>query len=244
MNYRKLRYIENLILLMFPVSLIVACTTNGTDQTTPKNLTSSDAGYSSTKSENPYFKINQSDFVFTDALTQKASTGNEDMSWSVGEATSDQYVIVSPAMHLAIYKTTKELKQDQEESVQTADLIEPAGGILPGKSIFHYGLDAYNLDRQDLTALREHAEFLQNHPEFNLTVSGHTDRIGSAQYNQKLSEQRAQMVKDILITFGAPETQIVTDGYGETQPMTSADNLDENRRVELEYSRALMISRM
>lgn len=77
---------------------------------------------------------------------------------------------------------------------------------------------------------------------------GHTDRIGSEKYNQKLSERRAQAVKDYLIGKGVEPNRIYTEGKGESQPKTSGCNmkpesgknrklvdcLQPDRRVEIE----------
>ena len=57
------------------------------------------------------------------------------------------------------------------------------------------------------------------------------------------SEQRAQLVADVLLTYGAPKSQLIVDGYGETVPV-SQDSLEANRRVELEYSQSLLLSAM
>lgn len=74
---------------------------------------------------------------------------------------------------------------------------------------------------------------------------GHTDRLGSASYNQKLSEKRAAAVKDYLVGKGIEANRIYTEGKGETQPVTT-DNcknmgrkaliecLQPDRRVEIE----------
>jgi OOP family OmpA-OmpF porin len=68
---------------------------------------------------------------------------------------------------------------------------------------------------------------------------GHTDSIGSAAYNQKLSMRRAEAVKAYLISKGIPGERISIDGKGETQPV--ADNKTkegraQNRRVEVEIT--------
>jgi len=242
MNYRKMRFVENLILLMFPFSVLVACTTNGTDQT--ERLTSAEDTLSIVRSKNSIFRVDENDLRFSKALVEQDPNVDEDMTWSVGESSEDKYVIVSPSMHLAIYKTSKSIQQDMSESVQTADLKESNAVIFPPKSVFRFDSGVYNINAEDLNALQEHAKFLRDNPQFNLTVNGHTDRTGSAKYNLVLSVQRAQLVKEILTTYGAPESQIMVDGYGESVPVSSAENLDENRRVELEYSPALMISGM
>jgi OOP family OmpA-OmpF porin len=79
-------------------------------------------------------------------------------------------------------------------------------------------------------------------------VTGHTDRIGSNQYNQKLSERRANAVKAYLISKGIPDSRITSAGLGETQPVTKAGEcngprsnkliacLQPDRRVEVEVA--------
>lgn len=80
----------------------------------------------------------------------------------------------------------------------------------------------------------------------NLMVTGHTDRIGSSRYNQKLSEHRAQTVKDYLVNQNIQASRIDAMGKGETQPVTKAGEckgaksakaiacLQPDRRVDIE----------
>ncbi|PZO31710.1 MAG: flagellar motor protein MotB, partial [Betaproteobacteria bacterium] len=68
---------------------------------------------------------------------------------------------------------------------------------------------------------------------------GHTDSIGSDAYNQKLSERRAQAVKDYMVSKGVAADRIQIKGMGESQPV--ADNKTKegrakNRRVEIEFN--------
>ncbi len=75
---------------------------------------------------------------------------------------------------------------------------------------------------------------------------GHADRIGSAAYNQKLSEKRAASVKDYLVAKGIPANRIYTEGKGSKQPVTKPDQckgpksakviacLQPDRRVDIE----------
>ncbi len=60
-----------------------------------------------------------------------------------------------------------------------------------------------------------------------IVVSGHTDRLGSALYNQKLSEKRAEAVKDYLVTRGLNGNAIETFGYGKTQPAQGVAKCDD-----------------
>ncbi|OGA85247.1 MAG: hypothetical protein A2711_09340 [Burkholderiales bacterium RIFCSPHIGHO2_01_FULL_63_240] len=66
---------------------------------------------------------------------------------------------------------------------------------------------------------------------------GHTDSVGSDAYNQKLSEKRAQAVKDYLTSKGTDASRVYVEGKGEKQPVAdnkSADGRAKNRRVEIE----------
>ncbi len=80
------------------------------------------------------------------------------------------------------------------------------------------------------------AKFLAEYPKKTVLVEGHTDNIGSEEYNQTLSERRALAVKDALIQVGVDASRIDTVGLGESSPIT--DNSTEagrlkNRRVEI-----------
>ena len=81
-----------------------------------------------------------------------------------------------------------------------------------------------------------------------ILATGHTDRFGSNQYNQKLSERRAQTVKDYLVSQNVQAGRIDMEGRGETLPVTKADDclgakstkvvacLQPDRRVEIEMT--------
>ncbi|CAN7458313.1 OmpA family protein [Pseudoduganella sp. LjRoot289] len=92
--------------------------------------------------------------------------------------------------------------------------------------------------------LDELATLLNNNPSVgNVTITGHTDRLGSDKYNQKLSEQRAESVKAYLTGKGVAATRLNAVGKGESQPVVQCDNkkradlikcLEPNRRVEVD----------
>ncbi len=70
---------------------------------------------------------------------------------------------------------------------------------------------------------------------FSLKLAGHTDNIGSASSNIKLSKDRAESVKAYLVSQGANASRIEATGYGAAQPIASnktADGRQQNRRVE------------
>jgi outer membrane protein OmpA-like peptidoglycan-associated protein len=93
----------------------------------------------------------------------------------------------------------------------------------------------------DLTAeargnLVELAKILAKYPDTDVLVEGHTDSDGSEQFNQTLSERRANAVVTALTQNNVPTTRLRPVGYGETQPIVANDtpaNKAANRRVDL-----------
>jgi len=74
------------------------------------------------------------------------------------------------------------------------------------------------------------------HPGLKLEVEGHTDSVGTEEYNQTLSENRASAVRDFLVAEGVPSSSITAHGFGEARPIASNDTdsgRQLNRRVEL-----------
>jgi outer membrane protein OmpA-like peptidoglycan-associated protein len=86
------------------------------------------------------------------------------------------------------------------------------------------------------TNLRELAKSLSKYPDSNLLIAGHTDSVGTDDYNQRLSERRAQAAADYLVSQGVDRARINTRGLGEAEPV-AANATDEgrqqNRRVEV-----------
>src|SRR5579864_1646401 len=77
------------------------------------------------------------------------------------------------------------------------------------------------------------------YPSLHLSVEGHTDSVGTDDYNQQLSEKRADAVRDYLVQQGISSDAISASGFGKTAPVASNDTADgrkQNRRVELVLS--------
>jgi len=74
------------------------------------------------------------------------------------------------------------------------------------------------------------------HSGLTLQIEGHTDSVGGNEFNQQLSERRADSVRDFLAEQGVPGSSITARGFGKTQPVASNDTPEgrqRNRRVEL-----------
>ncbi|OGU76638.1 MAG: hypothetical protein A2V93_01355 [Ignavibacteria bacterium RBG_16_34_14] len=78
-------------------------------------------------------------------------------------------------------------------------------------------------------------QYLNQHSELKVEVQGHTDNIGSENYNQQLSERRAATVKDYLVSKGINSSRLTIKGYGESIPVTNNSTPEGrtlNRRIE------------
>ena len=85
------------------------------------------------------------------------------------------------------------------------------------------------------------ATALAAQPDLNVEIQGHTDSIGAAAYNQKLSQKRADAVKAYLVSKGVNASELTAKGFGKTKPIASNDTAEgraQNRRVEFEVTNA------
>jgi outer membrane protein OmpA-like peptidoglycan-associated protein len=86
-------------------------------------------------------------------------------------------------------------------------------------------------------AIEKIAALLKAQPAWTITIEGHTDNIGAADYNLNLSRARASAVRDTLIAqYGITEARLTSAGYGATRPVESNTTIEgraRNRRVEL-----------
>jgi outer membrane protein OmpA-like peptidoglycan-associated protein len=83
------------------------------------------------------------------------------------------------------------------------------------------------------------ASALKDAPDRKVVIEGHTDSVGSDEYNQELSQRRAQAVQSALLERGVNSNQVTAYGKGETFPVASNDNpagRQQNRRVELVFT--------
>jgi outer membrane protein OmpA-like peptidoglycan-associated protein len=81
------------------------------------------------------------------------------------------------------------------------------------------------------------ARTLNNYPQSRVIVSGHTDNVGSVQFNERLSEQRASKVREYLVSEGVAAARVTSRGFGASKPIASNNTETgraQNRRVEIE----------
>jgi OOP family OmpA-OmpF porin len=103
--------------------------------------------------------------------------------------------------------------------------------------LFTLGSD--RLFQSSRVALNELAALLKAHPEWHLTIEGHTDNAGTPQQNLVLSQKRADAVRTWLIRQGIPADRLTAAGYGQERPIadnSTTNGRTANRRVELKVS--------
>lgn len=99
-----------------------------------------------------------------------------------------------------------------------------------------FEIDSAEIRSDEQQALDRSTTALKDRPEINIEVRGHTDSTASTEYNQGLSERRAESVKTYLVDDGIARERITTRGFGELQPIADNETVEgraRNRRVEL-----------
>jgi OOP family OmpA-OmpF porin len=127
---------------------------------------------------------------------------------------------------------------ETREIVQEVVAVE-AAAVVPEIIEFDtptFAFDQYELTPEAKMGLAENLEGLSNQPDLSIVIQGHTDAIGPEDYNQKLSEQRAQSVYEYFISKGVSPERMQTVGYGESRPVadnSTAQGRALNRRTEI-----------
>src|SRR5712692_9922152 len=130
-------------------------------------------------------------------------------------------------------------KQERElRQIQGVDVARTAPDELKVtvKNEVLFDFNSADLRSASRESLREMANVFQSYPDTTLYVEGHTDSIGSAAYNKRLSLRRADSVANYLEGLGVRGSRINSFGYGKSQPRatnSTAEGRQLNRRVEI-----------
>jgi outer membrane protein OmpA-like peptidoglycan-associated protein len=137
-------------------------------------------------------------------------------------------------------------KSEAEKQALRAALLDQFNRVLPTTDtprglqvnmadvLFAFG--KYELQPPAREALAKFSGIVLAHPGLHLSVEGYTDSVGSDAFNQTLSEQRANAVRDYLVQQGLDPTTITATGFGKSNPVASNDTAagrQQNRRVEI-----------
>jgi len=125
------------------------------------------------------------------------------------------------------------------------DGVTPAVQRVSVKGVAHFDFNREGLNTDEGAKLMTEVRSMKNVTWQTIQVSGHTDAIGSQDFNLKLSERRAQAVQAFLLEKGVKPEKIRTEAKGKLFPIASnktADGRAQNRRAEIEFVGLQMIA--
>jgi outer membrane protein OmpA-like peptidoglycan-associated protein len=132
---------------------------------------------------------------------------------------------------VAAVTAERQAKEAAAAAAASAAPPAPAQQALPG---FAFG--AARLPAEAMPTIAQLAATLNNNPESKVMIEGHTDNVGSPDYNQTLAMERAQAVRTALVRHGVDVSRITVRSLGEDNPVASNDTRDgrrENRRAQV-----------
>jgi outer membrane protein OmpA-like peptidoglycan-associated protein len=161
-----------------------------------------------------------------DAAVQEATTARETATRAQEEAAAIRK------------KAEAEVNRLQQALGQIAETRRTALGLVMnlGGDHLKFEFDKADLQPSDKELLSRIAGILMTSHDYTISVNGHTDDVGSDAYNQKLSERRAQAVRNYLVQAGMSPEILSVEGHGKSLPLvkgTSDAARAKNRRVEL-----------
>jgi len=136
------------------------------------------------------------------------------------------------------YMDQQEQALRQAMAASQAAMVNRQGNILSVtfKSDFFFDVDSSVVKPGAYRDIDRLAKVLNEFPNTRIRIEGHTDSTGSESYNLRLSQRRAEAIRNLLVARGVSPTRIVTIGYGESMPRASNTTFSGrqlNRRVEV-----------
>jgi outer membrane protein OmpA-like peptidoglycan-associated protein len=178
-----------------------------------------------------------------EAQKEAAQRAQADAAAAEAEARAQKARDAQKAAEASAQQATQQTEQMRERLKEQLNQVlqtrETARGLIVNMSDVLFDFNKYTLKPEAREKLAKVSGILLAYPGLKLQVEGYTDNIGSDEYNQKLSEQRADGVRDYLISQSVQQNNITAEGYGKNNPI--ADNSTnsgraQNRRVQLVVS--------
>lgn len=134
------------------------------------------------------------------------------------------------------FQLPEDIRPDSANYLSNVDVVElaPGDALVLQNIQFEYNSAALTPDSQ--AGILMLTEFLKRNPDLKVELAGHTDDVGSASYNLKLSAERAEAVRQALIANGIDENRMTAKGYGASKPLAPNDSEEHramNRRTEM-----------
>src|ERR1700675_2061879 len=156
------------------------------------------------------------------------------------EADSDRNRAAAASSDLKAQDAVREREELRAKLLQQFNLIletrDTARGLVVNMSDVLFDSGQFSLRPMAREKLAKISGIVLAYPTLMLAVEGNTDSVGTAEFNQTLSEKRAESVRTYLTRQGVPEGSTTAAGFGKSRPIASNDTSDgrqQNRRVEL-----------
>ncbi|WP_121667981.1 OmpA family protein [Mesonia aquimarina] len=135
------------------------------------------------------------------------------------------------------YKSNSELvSKDEEGEIAVTIELTPIKPIIKEEEIvlnpIMFDFDKATIRSQAALELDKLVGVMKKHPEMEIKVEAHTDKRGSAAYNQQLSERRAKSTVDYVVSQGIDKSRISWEAFGESKPKIDCDNCSEEQYQE------------
>ncbi len=186
----------------------------------------------------------RADMAMVDANNQRVAAESADRRTATALADADaQKREADLARDAAASAQGSALELQRQIAELQAKVTERGLVVTLGDLLFASGTAELNSGNNHLGKL---AAFLNKYPERTTLIEGHTDSVGSDDYNQGLSQRRADAVKSYLVAQGIDASRVVASGKGEDAPVgsnASATGRQQNRRVEVIIANSQLSSR-
>jgi outer membrane protein OmpA-like peptidoglycan-associated protein len=147
-----------------------------------------------------------------------------------------RYALLAEAPGYLFYSQHFDLRESDQAYELRVPLEKPRkGSTIRLRNVF-FEFDRADIKPESEVELLEVVRLLQAHPKWKVEVQGHTDSVGTAMYNQQLSQRRAEAVRQFLIQRGIKAERIQARGYGSSRPIapnTTEEGRALNRRTEI-----------
>ena len=143
--------------------------------------------------------------------------------FSIGGHFDDRYIKMSSIKNIRVNEGGKKLY----------DRILAEGKFVTRGILFD--VNKATINGESMGTINEIVKLMNEHPDLNFRIEGHTDSDGDESFNQKLSEDRAAAVKSMLVSIGIDASRLESNGWGESKPLSensTPEGKANNRRVE------------
>lgn len=153
--------------------------------------------------------------------------------FSLWKSCSTEQVIPPRVIHDTVYVDEKSKEDIIKKFLDTTTVTRTQAIELPNVQFY---TNSANLLPYSINSVQQLADYLNLHKQVHAVIEGHTDNVGDPSANLKLSQDRAETVRQLLISFGVEPGRVEARGYGKNRPRADNNTIEGralNRRVEV-----------